>query len=428
MRIEFPYYQSIPGVEVPDENLIGVLGPSLRVDERSEQGILDEAFARPIGGPPLRDLAQAGQRVVLITDDNTRPTPAARILPRVLAELDAAGVREQDLTVLVALGSHRPMTQAELADKLGAGPARRLRIVQPDSRDATTLRFWGNTSLDVPIWADRTVEGADLVIGIGAIMPLMAAGFTGGGKIVVPGICGEQTNDAMHWAGIEIPERNLFGQRENPVRAMIDEVSQSIGLHAIVNVVVGEAGRIVGAVTGHPVAAHRRGCELARQAFGVHAPEAADVVLADSYPFDIEFWQANKALDGAGLVVKPGGTIVLIAPCPEGVSATHPEIVQYGYRPVEEIRRLVHEGRLSRTVGVHMIQVARVAVERATCVLVSDGISAQAKDELGFVHVPTPAEGLAWAFARHGAQARALVLRRAAQLLPLDEDPGGAPA
>ena len=192
----------------------------------------------------------------------------------------------------------------------------------------------GESASGVPIYANKAAQWADHIIGIGAIFPHAVAGFSGGGKIVVPGITTEATCGDMHWAMYGIPPRQLYGQAENPVRAIIDEMALKAGLDYIVDAVLDENGRVVDMVVGHPVAAHRAGCELARQHYGVRVPGPADIVIFDSFGTDIEYWQAIKAITPAGIVMKDDGVVIQVASCPEGVSVSHPEVLEFGYRPL----------------------------------------------------------------------------------------------
>jgi nickel-dependent lactate racemase len=255
-------------------------------------------------------------------------------------------------------------------------------------------------------------------------MPIEVSGFTGGGKILVPGVCGKLTNDEMHWTRMDVPDGEVIGKRDNPVRASIDALARAAGLDFIVNVVMDSRGRIQRAVAGDMVEAHRRGCRFALEMHAVRFPREADIVVADSYPFDMEFWQANKALDQAGLVVRKGGALILVSPCTEGFSATHRELIDFGYPPVEEIRRMVAEGRIaSKVVAVHMAQVSRVAREKATVILVTRGIPEADVRKVGLEFAATPQEALERAFKVAGRSAMVAVLQGAAEMLPVVEVP-----
>nr|HID59756.1 nickel-dependent lactate racemase [Desulfobacterales bacterium] len=418
VKIKFPY-KDIDSIEIPDENLAGVYEPEEIPISRSEDVLIRDSFCNPIGTPQIKDMVREGEKILILSDDNTRPTPVKKILPHLLKELHIGGIRDKDIKIIIALGTHRPMSKEELVAKLGQEMVDRFPVVNHRWEDKSQLNFIGKTSLGVEIWINKAIEEADFIIGIGSIMPLMASGFSGGGKIIVPGICGEKTNDQMHWAGVNLGEEELLGKRDNPVREVIDQVSRQAGLNVIINAVVDSRGRIVDVVVGDLEEAHCRGCRIAKKVHGVQIPERTDIVVADSYPFDIEFWQANKALDTAGLVVKEGGVIILVSPCYEGISKSHPEIPNYGYQRVVKIKELVEKKEISPTVGVHMIQVSRVAVERAKCILVSEGISKEDKFKLGLLHARTPQEALKEAFRMKGKQAKVSVLRGAAEMLPL---------
>ena len=423
MEIHFPY-PDVPGLAVPDENLMGVFAAKECPGCGDPETLVREALGTPIGSPPLgriaRECRAGGARSALIVvDDVSRPTPAGLLLPPILEELRAAGVPDDGIEFLLALGSHRFMTPKEIEAKLGRGPAARYPVHNHDWRDPAGCELVGRTAQGVEVWINRRVARADLVIGVGRIMPIELCGFTGGGKILEPGVCGKATNDEMHWARMDVPDDQVIGRRDNPVRASIDALARAAGLDFIVNVVMDNRGRIPYVVAGDMVGAHRRGCEMALEVHSVRIPREADIVVADSYPFDIEFWQANKALDQAGLVVRRGGALILVSPCTEGFSATHRELIDFGYPPVEEIRRMVAEGRIaSKVVAVHMAQVSRVAREKATVILVTRGIPEADVRKVGLEYAATPQEALDRAFAIAGRGAKVAVLRGAAEMLP----------
>ena len=219
--------------------------------------------------------------------------------------------------------------------------------------------------------------------------------------------------------------REVVGRRENPIREAIDNSAMAAGLSAIFNVVLDGDGAICGAVYGHPVEAHRAGIPLALGAHTVTLPRRADIVVADGYPFDIEFWQVNKALDNAALAVREGGVIIIVSPCYEGLSVTHgEEIRRIGYRSRTEIVRLVEQGKFThRVAAVHMIQVAEATIEKGvTCILVTGGIPPGVLREVNLGYAPDPPSALAAAFGIAGEGARVAVLRRASETLPLIQE------
>lgn len=419
MRWTFPY-EDVPELEVPDRNLTGVYRTPEAGPGRTPAELTAQALEKPTGTAPLRDLARGRRSVLIVCDDVSRPTPVHALVPPVLGTLRDAGVPDAAIAFLMALGTHRPMTRREIEDKLGRSVAASFAVYNHDWQDPGACADLGRTEQGVQVWINRRVVAADLVIGIGRIMPIDICGFTGGGKILVPGVCGKLTNDDMHWTRIDLDDAQIIGRRDNPVRASIDAMARKAGLDFIVNCIMDVHRRVAHVVAGDLVEAHRRGCQRAVALHGVAIPEPADIVVADSYPFDIEFWQANKALDQASFAVRPGGVLILVSPCSEGFSATHAEILEFGYPPVEEIKALVNEGRIpSKVVGVHMAQVSRVARSRAHVILVTSGIRREDVERAGLGFAATPQEALASAFRRMGRHAGVAVLKGAAEMLPM---------
>ena len=417
MRVDFPY-KELGCVEIPEKNLRGIFGCPDAEPPANLDALLDRAFTSPIGSPPLRDLAAGEGRALIVSDDISRPTPVHAIVPYVLRELQAAGLEETAIEFMMALGTHRFMTPEEIAAKLGTETASRYRVFNHDWKDNRACQFIGETSEGVEVWVNRKVTEADLVIGIGRIMPIDVCGFTGGGKILIPGLCGQITNSEMHWVRAKVPDEEVIGRRDNPIRRWIDSTARKAGLHFIVNVIMDGRQRVVGVVAGDLEEAHRKGCETARLVHEVRLPANSDIVIADGYPFDIEFWQVNKALDTAGLAVRPGGVVIIVSPCYEGLSSTNPEILEFGYRKVHEIIELVESGRIcDKAVGIHMIQVSKVAMEKATVILVTAGIPQRDVERVGLLYASTPARALDMAFARVGKHASVTVLRNSAEML-----------
>jgi len=419
MRFEFPYDDVAP-VDVPESNLCGVFATPAAAEEMDPAALTAAAVAEPIGTPALRDLAADKKRVLIVSDDVSRPTPVHALLPPILAALHDAGITDDSIEFMMALGTHRPMRTDEMEQKLGPDIVAQFTVRNHDWDNPDACTMIGETAQGVKVWINRKVAEADLVIGIGRIMPIDICGFTGGGKILVPGVCGKTTNDDMHWTRIDLNDSDIIGKRDNAVRESIDELARKAGLDFIVNVVMDSHQHVTQVVAGDLTEAHRKGCELAVEMHGVRIPEKADIVIADSYPFDIEFWQANKALDQAGLVVKEGGVLILVTPCTEGFSATHSEILEFGYPPIDEIKDLVKQGRIpSKVVGVHMAQVSHVARHKAHVILVTSGIPRRDVEEAGLGYAETPQAALEEAFARAGSDAGVIVLKGAAEMLPV---------
>jgi len=257
-KIELPYGRTSVTAQMPTDNLLGVLTPQESAETVDQAALLREALGHPIGAPVLRELARPGQKVVIVTSDLTRPCPSARLLPPVLEELAAAGVPDQDITIVIALGLHRPMTEAEM--KLAVGPEvhRRVRVINHDPADTVRL---GVTSAGTPVEIFRPVIEADLRVCLANLELHYFAGFSGGAKSVLPGCASRAAVTANHAMMVrrEAAAGRLAG---NPVRADIEEGAALLGVDFILNVVVSGEHRIVGAVAGDVTAAPRRGCEI----------------------------------------------------------------------------------------------------------------------------------------------------------------------
>ena len=421
MRIDFPYPDSF--VDVPEANLMGVYGLPEWTTDDSVASIVERALAQPIGTHRLREMVRSASSALIVCDDVSRPTPAHQIIPAVLEELRAGGLEDR-IEFLMALGTHRPMTEEEMQAKVGADVYARYPVHNHEWRNPEALETLGVTEQGIEVWINKRVAGADLVIGIGRIMPIEVCGFTGGGKILIPGCCGEVTNSEMHWERVGVDAGDVIGKRDNPIRAAIDTLARQAGLDFIVNVVMDARGAIIDCVAGDLVAAHRQGVHRARGYHEVKIPHEADIVVVDGYPFDIEFWQVNKAVDTAGLVVRQGGTVICVSPCHEGLSRSHADVLlQFGYRTRPEIEQLVLSGQIEhKVIGVHMMQVSDVAVAKATLYLVTCGISREEVERVGLRYAASPQEALEGAFALLGSDARVIVLRNAAEMLPIVGD------
>ena len=419
MKVSFPY-EAIEDLEVSDGFEAKLFDlPNVGANKPGLE-IVRQALAQPIGCGPLCELAKGKKRVLVISDDIHRPTPVGEFVGAVLDELFKAGLKDENIEFMMALGTHRPMSSQEMTAKLGSEVTDRFEVHNHRWDDPDSLDLIGDTEQGVPVWINKKVSQADLVIGIGAIMPIEVCGFTGGGKIVIPGLCGEITNSQMHWTRVDVSHHDILGKADNPIRSSIDELARKAGLGFIVNVVMNAQQQIVQAVAGDMSEAHRAGCKMAIDVHGVRFDKEYDIVIADGHPFDIEFWQVNKALDTAGIVVRKGGLVIIVSPCYEGFSQTHGEMLEFGYLPIKSIKQLVDSGKIShKVVAVHMMQVSAVAVEKAKAILVSSGISRKDAEKAGLMWAQTPQKALDKALALIGTNPSIAILKNAARMLPI---------
>ena len=364
--VELPYGQGVQRVRVPAANLRAILEPRPAADVADETGLLRTALAEPAGTPRLRDLARPGQKVVIVTSDLTRPCPSERLLPPILDQLEAAGVPDAEVTVVMALGLHRPMTEAEIETAVGSEVYRRLRVINHDPEECVRL---GITSAGTPVDIFRPLVEADLRVCLGNLELHYFAGYSGGAKAVLPGCASRATVRANH-AMMVRPEAAAGRLDGNPVRADIEEGVAMLGVDFVLNVVVDGQHRIVGAVAGDVTAAHRQGCEIVAERGIVPIDGRADIVLvsAGGYPKDVNLYQAQKALDNAAHGVRDGGILILVAECAEGLgNRTFGAWMAEAASPDDLLERIQREFVL----GGHKAAAIAAVLKRASVYLVS---------------------------------------------------------
>ncbi len=418
VTVTLPYGNGTVDVRIPSENLIGVYSPNEREPVADVRREIVRAISNPVGSRPLRDLARGSSRVVILADDNTRLTPVDEILPAVLDEMNAAGVKDEQVTVVIALGTHRFMTDAEIGEKFGDEVVKRVAIRNHDYKNREALVDLGTTPNGTRVSINRDVYEADFALGIGSIVPHHIPGFAGGAKIVQPGVSGEETTAHTHLLSVRAP-RSYVGVERNPVREEMNEIARQAGVNVIFNVVLNRHGEVVGAFFGDTVEAFAEGVKLSRQVYAVEIPEEADIVIAGSHPCDIEFWQAHKTLYPADRAVKAGGTIIVVTPCEEGVAVTHPGILELTHYSAEELRGKVAAHELHDEVAAALAIAWAQVKERESVFLVSRGIDEESARRLGFTRFDDVQAACDAALARHGRDARVAVLTHAPDMLPL---------
>ena len=419
MRISFPY-PDIPPLDIPDSNLLGIFSPSAVKIGTSEEEIIREAFSHPIGSDPLPQMLKGRKKILIVVDDYTRTTPVQKILPQLISQLKEAGIKPGDIKILVALGTHRSMTEEEVVKKFGKDILKQYSILNHLWWDPSQLTYFGKTEKGTPIFVNRMVKEVDFIVGIGQIVPHRVSGFSGGGNIIQPGICGEETTGKTHWLSAQFKGREILGKIENPVKEEIEEVAQRVGLKWIINAIQDGPGRLIKVVAGDPIQAYRTGAKRSFEIYQSKLPQEADIVIADSYPYDSDLWIAAKGIYASELAVKQGGVVILTTLCQEGVSPSHPEVLEWGYQTFEEVDEIVRQKKIQKlTAAAHLVHVGRVIKERAKGILVSTGISKEETERLGFFYAKSPQEALEIAFSLSGRNAKVTVLQRGGEILPV---------
>jgi nickel-dependent lactate racemase len=415
-QIALPYGHGSVTIEVPEANLAWIDGPKRVPPLRDLAGAVREAIRNPIGAPSLAELvAKHGKRTVILVDDGTRSTPQRLILPILLDELAAAGVDASDICIMVALGTHRPMSREELIARLGRETLDRVEVINLPQRPEDFADL-GVTPLGIPIHVSRRYLASDVSIAVGNIIPHMYAGWAGGAKMVQPGVTSAVTTGRTHViAGPRVYE--TLGEVDNPVRKEMEEIALRSGLKFILNVVLNAAGEVVHVVAGDPVKALRAGVEVARPIYTLDVTERADIVIASSHPADRDLWQGFKPVNNCGMLVRDGGTLILLIPAPEGIAPDHPQLVAFGTTPAEQVLRLVKDGKVADEVAAATYLAFDRTRRRVHVTLVTDGIPDAEARKIGLTATRSFPDALQAALERHGPTCRIGVVTAGADIM-----------
>lgn len=366
MKYEFGFGNGRQVIDIPEENIINVLRPNIQSSGLSDQEIYEQ-MKHPVGTPRLKDIVHAGKQIAVVTSDISRPMPTYRVMPLILDELYIAGVKAADITLVYALGSHRKHSEEEKRRLAGERVYREIKCI--DSIDTDHILI-GYTRRGTPVDICRAVADADIRICLGNIEYHYFAGYSGGGKAIMPGVSTRQAIQMNHrWMMDEAAcAGRLLG---NPVREDIEEAATMVGVDFIFNVVLNENKEIVYAIAGDMMRAHRQGCEFLDRIYRVPIDNLADIVIVSQggTPKDLNLYQAQKGLDNARFAVKPGGIIILIGSCKEGFGD---DIFQSWMTSGKTSMQMIDYLERDFQLGGHKAAVTTLALEKATVYLVSE--------------------------------------------------------
>jgi lactate racemase len=302
-------------------NLTGELLPASLPGVANPAGEVRRSLAAPCGLPRLSELARDKNRIALVIDDGSRPTPVRQILPAVLDELCAGGVALNQISLVPALGVHRAMSESQVLERTGLPGMSEIKLVTHSCDDPDLVNL-GTTSRGTPVLVNRAVAEADLIVSIGCIEPHIIASFGGGYKNLFPGVAGRPTIARNHSLNCQPSTYNMVGQpiEHNPMRLDLEEAGGMLKPPVfIVNAVLNSATAVVQVVCGHPVQAHRAGTKISADIFGVPVRQPADVVITASHPMDQDLRQGVKALANTVRAVRRGGVMITLVRAEEGV-------------------------------------------------------------------------------------------------------------
>ena len=420
MRVRLAYGRSGLTIDVPRERTT-VIEPIQAPALADPDAALTAALRRPVAGPPLRGLAKPGQTLAISVCDVTRAQPRREMVGAVLRELDGI-VRPEDVMILIATGTHRANTPAELRAMLGDEIISSCRVINHDARDDSSLVELGESGNGVPTRLCRHWLEADLRITTGFVEPHFFAGFSGGPKMVAPGLAGLDTVLTLHDAARVGDPRSTWGIIEkNPLHSDIRAIAvrPEAEPHFSMDVLLDRSQRITHVFAGELFAMHRRACAAAKPIAMRETSRRFEVVVTTNsgYPLDQNLYQAVKGMSAAAQVVADGGTILCAAECSDGIPdhGRYAELLRRGNSPAELLQQI--EARKEAEPDQWQVQVQALIQRRARVLVKADGLSGEQLSAAHFEPAPDLDDALAECVAAR-PDARICVLPEGPQTIP----------
>jgi len=347
MKYSLAYGKGTFPVELPERNVVKVLAiqPGKPLEAPAE--VLRQKLSAPNGTQPLAEIAAGKRSACIVVCDITRPVPNQVILPPILKTLRQAGIPQENILLLVATGLHRISTEEEKIEMFGEEIVRTYRVEDHDAHLFDEHRFLGHSTRQVPIWIDKRYLDAEVKILTGLIEPHFMAGYSGGRKSICPGIAAAETICSWHSPRFLEHENARFGcVQENPVHEESLEIALKCGCDFIVNVVIDHHRNILAVAAGNLEQAHNEGVDIARHYTVDTVDHPVDIVITSSagYPLDKTWYQSIKGIVGAADIVKPGGTIILVSSCDEGIGSTTFEKIAEQFPTIESFMEAILNG------------------------------------------------------------------------------------
>ncbi len=420
MTVGVRYGKGYVEVDVPEENLLAVLRakPARRLGDPASA--VRAALERPLGCPPLAELARGKANATVVIPDFTRPLPHAVVLPPILRTLVRAGIAPERITLLLATGMHEPTVGRQLVEMLGVEIISKHVVRNHYARRRAEHVLLGETPQGMPVWVDKGYIEAELRVLVGLVEPHYMAGFSGGRKAICPGLCATETIKELHSAELlDDPRATNLVLEQNPVHERALDAAKMAGAEFTVNVTVDEERELTGVWAGELEEAHLAACRFAEEHAVAQAPERADVVITSSagYPLDAGYYQATKGMVGALPCVKPGGTIILAAELSQGLGSAEFAQLLRSHDSLDALRKTLYDPRrfvVDQWAG-HMLLKALADHE---LLLLCDGLSEDDARAAFATPIASLEEGLERALAKHGPKARVIVIPDGPYVIP----------
>ena len=412
MKVCFLYGEEQVELELPDRNLIGVL----KTSRPSASADVEYEVLRSLENP-VTPFMKKGSKALLIVTDYTRATPLSRILPPLIRKLKGEGFRE--FTVLVANGLHAPASQKQLEELLGGEVFEEAEVINHDASKLDELTYLGETSWGTPLWVNRRLFEADLRIGCGTVEPHFFAGYSGGGKIILPGVSGVETIYRNHSYGmINHPGSRLGVLDKNIIYKDICEAASMSELDAVVNVVLSFEGGVSKCFSGEPIKTHRSAVEFLERFVKVRVERKADIVVVSGggYPADRNLYQAVKGMAVGEPLVKDNGVIVLLAECRDGVAHEHFYQLASKFKDPAALLKYIKEHEPIR--DQWEVQIMAKILMKSRIVVYAKGVTAQELENMMLIPASSPEEALEIAFSLTSRDAELLAVPEGTHVIP----------
>lgn len=420
MRVTLDYGRTGLPVDLPDDRIVGPLAIRPAPPLSDPDGALGAALAQPIGTPPLAELARGRRDACILICDITRPVPNRLLLPPLLRTLEEQGLQRDRILILVATGLHRPNEGAELEEMVGPDVMANYRIENHHGKNLDEHEYLGTTPNGVPAWIDRRYVKADLKITTGLIEPHLMAGYSGGRKVICPGIAALETVKVWHGPRfLEHPKADCGIVEGNPVHEENTRIAQMAGCDFIVNVCLDGERRVTWVGAGDMIAAWQAGVRFVENVVRVPVAEPVDIVVTSSagYPLDTTFYQSVKGMTGALPIVKQGGTIVLAASLTEGIGSPEFQGLLTDYPDLQVFKKRILEKDYFVLDQWQLEEMAKV-LERCRVKMVSHGLSPEVLRGCHVEPAATVEAAVADCLRDYGPTARIAVIPKGPYVLP----------
>lgn len=421
MRITLDYNKSGLEVEIPDKNLVGPLEMQPVDPLADPEAELERLLAEPIGTPPLLELARGKQSACILICDVTRPVPNELILTGLLRTLEEVGIEKKNILILIATGLHRPNEGEEIVELVGKRIASEYRVENHFGNNRDEHTHLGDSPRGVPVWIDSRYLNADLKITTGLIEPHFMAGYSGGRKLICPGIAAYETIKVWHGPRfLEHPNATTGILNENPVHEENTAIAKMAGCDFIVNVTLDDKRRVTSIVAGDMLQAFHKGVEFVENVVKAGVAEQCDVVVTSSagYPLDTTFYQSIKGLVGVLPILKDGGTIIIAAGMSEGIGS--PEFEQL-FRDYENIDAFMEAilGKDCLVMDQWQLEEMAKACRKAKLKYVTGELSADVLRSLFVEPVASVEQAITAALEDYGPDARIAVVPKGPYVMPV---------